>query len=154
VIETRAWERRWVCSHPVEHKTFLAFINTAPLDGMGWESEEDKERIASLLRFDPEVLTMWRRETTAPKHMHHDGSNRTIKPIRGTTLAYTLDRLKRERPDLFERVVAKQLSANAAAIEAGFRKQPTPFETIAKAITKLLPRLTAQERREIMAMLK
>jgi hypothetical protein len=38
---------------------------------------------------------------------------------RGNGKAYTLDRLKRERPDLFARVVAKELSANKAAIEAG-----------------------------------
>jgi hypothetical protein len=106
VIETRAWERRWVCGYPVEHKTFRAFINTAPLDGMGWEKEEDKERIASLLRFDPEVLALWRRETTAPlgTNQHTDNVS-TLKPEHGNSLAYTLDRLKRERPDLFERVV-------------------------------------------------
>ena len=32
------------------------------------------------------------------------------------SLPYTLSRLKRERPDLFDRVAAKELSANAAAI--------------------------------------
>jgi hypothetical protein len=159
VIETRAWEKGWVCSYPVEHKTFLAFISTAPLDGMGWEKEEDKERIASLLRFDPEVLRMWHEAIMLPA-----GTNQYTmvhnnimdhKPVKqGTSLAYTLDRLKRERPDLFERVVAKQLSANAAAIAAGFRKKLTPLETIVKAIAKARPLLTAQQRREIRAMLE
>ena len=41
----------------------------------------------------------------------------------GNSARYTLARLKRDRPDLAERVVAGTLSAHAAAIEAGFRKR-------------------------------
>ncbi len=41
---------------------------------------------------------------------------------RGTSKSYTVSRLKRDRPDLFERVVSGDLSANRAAIEAGFRQ--------------------------------
>ena len=43
---------------------------------------------------------------------------------RGTSAIYTLKRLKRDRPDLFQQVLGGDLSANAAAIEAGFRKKP------------------------------
>ena len=42
----------------------------------------------------------------------------------GTSRAYVLARLKRDRPDLAQRVIDAELSANAAAIEAGFRKKP------------------------------
>jgi hypothetical protein len=38
---------------------------------------------------------------------------------------YDIARLERDRPDLAARVRANELSANAAAIEAGFRKKPT-----------------------------
>ena len=69
------------------------------------------------------------------------------KPKRGTGRAYTLARLKRERPDLFEKVAAKEMSANAAAIAAGWRKQSTPVDRI-KADW---PRLTAEERAELLA---
>ena len=48
------------------------------------------------------------------------GSNTTFSD-RGAT--YTCRRLLRDRPDLFERVKAGELSPNAAAIEAGFRKK-------------------------------
>lgn len=47
-----------------------------------------------------------------------------LEPAQGTSRAYTLTRLESERPDLYERVCRKELSANAAAIEAGFRKPP------------------------------
>ena|GEM_PF-6442133 len=39
----------------------------------------------------------------------------------GTSRSYTLTRLSKDRPDLFEKVVEGDMSANAAAIEAGFR---------------------------------
>jgi hypothetical protein len=34
---------------------------------------------------------------------------------------------KRDQPDLSESVIASEMSANAAAIEAGFRKEPSPL---------------------------
>jgi hypothetical protein len=46
---------------------------------------------------------------------------------------------------LFERVVAGELSANAAAIEAGFRKVKTPLEQV----MALIPKLTEEDRLEI-----
>ncbi len=49
---------------------------------------------------------------------------------KGTTVSNTLRRLLRDRPVLFERVDRGELSANAAAIEAGFRKVKTPLEQL------------------------
>jgi hypothetical protein len=54
----------------------------------------------------------------------HGGHGNTTSSTVGTTATNTLRRLKRDRPDLAERVVAGEISANAAAIEAGFRKPP------------------------------
>jgi hypothetical protein len=41
------------------------------------------------------------------------------------------------------------LSANAAAIQAGFRHKPSPFEILAKAIRKYRADLTADELQQI-----
>jgi hypothetical protein len=69
------------------------------------------------------VLAMWREEMTNEPHKHLDeGDNVTIKPERGNGKSYTVSRLKRESPELFAQVVAGELSANAAAIKAGWRK--------------------------------
>jgi hypothetical protein len=57
--------------------------------------------------------------------------------VQGTSLAYTLDRLHRERPDLYAKVVAKEMSDNKAAIAAGFRKQLSPAGLAARAVGKL-----------------
>lgn len=48
---------------------------------------------------------------------------RNTKPRSSDTAAYVIARLNRDRPDLAEKVRVGELSANAAAIEAGFRRR-------------------------------
>ncbi len=65
----------------------------------------------------------------------------------------TIRRLMRDHPKLVERVKAGELSANAAAIEAGFRKVKTPLERIelsANAATACLgdPNLAFEAKRD------
>jgi hypothetical protein len=80
-----------------------------------------------------------------PKKGEEKGCNATLK--RGTA-AHWLARLDRDgHTELAAKVRAGKLSANAAAIEAGFRKQTTALERV----LKLLPKLTRTERRELRA---
>lgn len=51
----------------------------------------------------------------------HDSDNITISP-RGTSQSYAFRRLRKERPDLLERVIAGELKPGAAMEQAGFRK--------------------------------
>jgi len=61
-------------------------------------------------------------------------------PRRGTA-AYFLSRLERDRPDLAVRVWRGELSANAAAIEAGLRKPTITLpENLADAAAALFRR--------------
>jgi hypothetical protein len=53
-----------------------------------------------------------------------------ITSFRGTSAIYRLKRLKRDRPDLFEQVIGGIMSANAAAIEAGWHKKPIPIDQL------------------------
>jgi F420-0:gamma-glutamyl ligase len=53
--------------------------------------------------------------------------NIILKPKQGTSATYTLKRLKRDRPDLFAKVTAGTMTANAAAKKAGFRKTRTVY---------------------------
>lgn len=64
-------------------------------------------------------------------------SNTTGFVDRGAT--YLLKRLKRDRPDLFQQVLDGVMSANAAAIKAGFKKKLTPLERMLKDLSKLTP---------------
>ena len=55
-------------------------------------------------------------------------------------MTYIHKRLKRDRPDLLERVVSGELSANAAAVEAGFRKRPSAFDRLCTAWAQATPK--------------
>jgi len=52
---------------------------------------------------------------------------KSLGELAGTSAAYTLARLKRDEPSLYERVKRGELSANAAAIEAGWRNPKTRY---------------------------
>ena len=99
---------------------------------------------------------MWRRATIGkPGDNQHTKVNDNIidrRPARtqqGTSRAYMLDRLQRDAPALYDAVARDEMSANAAFVEAGFRKRPAPFEQVCK----LLPKLTGDERRRLREML-
>lgn len=67
-----------------------------------------------------------------------DGSSLTCQTEQpsgqgGNSRAYSIARLKRDRPDLADMVIAGELSANAAAVEAGFRKRDTPLDALRRA---------------------
>ena len=72
-------------------------------------------------------------------------SNTTSSKDRGQT--YTVARLKRDRPDLADKVINGELSANAAAIEAGFRKRTKsiPIDTVEEAVRALYTVFSVEE---------
>lgn len=148
ILQTEAWRRRLHKGRLFEHESFLDFLTAKPIAGCGY----DPSQIEKLIEDDAETLAMWRKAVTAPeggdKRSEAYTTNDNIisgKARQGTSLAYTLDRLSRETPDLYQAVCRGELSANRAAIQAGFRKPPAPFEQIAK----LLPKLTAEERQKL-----
>jgi hypothetical protein len=122
VIETGAWRERIYRGRTFTNASFLEFITDKPLKGCGWSPE----KVEALLKDEPEVLTLWREATKVGQGKRTDLVDivNEVTPAKGNSRAYTLDRLKRARRDLFDQVCAGELSANAAAIEAGFRKKP------------------------------
>ena len=132
--------------------TFREFIEAPPLRGLG-EKLEDIER---LIADDAESLVRLRELVVAGKGTNQytgvkeDNNNIIIhndlftepapaskKSTQGTSRAYTLTRLKKERPDLFDRVAANELTANRAAIEAGWRKVPSALEAAKRGALRL-----------------
>lgn len=59
----------------------------------------------------------------------------------GNDTDYTLRRLARDAPEMLDRIEAGELSVNAAAIQAGIRKKPTPEEICIKAFGKAQDKL-------------
>ena len=119
------------------------FVTSKPLKGIA----EDPNVIRRLLRDNPEVLAMFE-EAIAEKHGGDRRSEAAKPSIKidnvkldnqgGNSLPYTVRRLEKTRPDLFEQVKAGQLSANQAAIKAGLRKVKTPLEQIKALPFKLI----------------
>jgi hypothetical protein len=148
ILTSRAWEERLEAGHVYKHDNLLSFITAPPLSGCGWEPKT-VEALLKQAKSDQDLLRRWREAVTRPKHVHGDGNDVPIRPHRGNSRAYTLTRLAGHHPALYRRVLAGELSANAAALAAGFRKTPTAFERI----LKLLPSLTPDERAELIARL-
>lgn len=71
------------------------------------------------------------------------GAVGTITKRGSNSADYLRRRLKRDRPDLLEKVADGRLSVRAAAVQAGIVKEPTPIEKAMAAFR----RLTVAERR-------
>jgi hypothetical protein len=122
-------------------------------DGLGLDPEQVNWAVDGLRRMEPDEPIPFQHAVEIgklgkrgrPKKIEEKGVNRTL--IRGSgNRAYILLRLDRDGfADLAARVRARVMSANAAAIEAGFRKRATPLERIRKQ----LPELTAAERQQL-----
>jgi hypothetical protein len=149
VLESEAWREFWR-NTLIRFSSFREFITTSKRDGgCGWKPDY----VEALLKKsgDKEVLVMYRNAITRKKGTNQytkvDSDNVTIQPERGNSIAYTLDRLSRENEDLFEKVKAGELSANAAAKKAGFRKPPSPL----KQLRKWWSKASADERTTFLA---
>jgi hypothetical protein len=135
VIEEKAWENRKVQLRGiVTLKSLRELITLPPMEG--WD--EDPKKIEALLQDDPVVLPMFREAMKGKagrpkKEDEKSRSNPTELKTEDRGKAYTLSRLQRERPDLFEAVCKNELSANAAAIKAGFRRVKTPLDNLRSA---------------------
>lgn len=132
----------WECA------TFLEFVTEPPLKGLG----SKLETLKALCRDDPEALDALD-QAMQQKH-GGDRSKRDNITLdgnkRGTSRDGALRRLRKDRPDLHAKVLAKEMSANAAMIEAGFRKVKKPAEQI----KTLWPKLSRKERRELLTWLQ
>ena len=137
VIRNRAWEHWQWLGVEFSAPSLGSYLTSNPPKGVG----ATLPMVEKLIADDAEALAEFRKATTAgkgrkPKHITN-GDNITINPERGTSRAYTLDRLEREQPDLFARVQRKELSANAAAIRAGFRPKLTKLEKVVRGYLRL-----------------
>lgn len=145
VIESGAWQSFHTPNGvSVQPANFREFITAEPFQGLG----ATEEKIAALLGDDNNAVVKMRNllkdkpgRPSTPKESTDNISRNTGT---GTRRDYTLDRLQRESPELFDAVQRKELSANAAAVQAGFR--PKTFtvrsddpEKIAATLRRQLP---------------
>ena len=153
VLDTGAWKRREVTQigEIVQFDRFIDFIQTPPLRGCGWEPEK-VEALLKQAKADKDLLRRWRKAITRRKgrpSADENGNNIPNRPHRGTSVAYLLTQLEEHAPELYHRVLAGELSANAAAIEAGLREPPSAL----KQLQKTWERATEDERAAFQAWL-
>lgn len=107
---------------PVQLPSFEAFVTTPPLEGLG----TSVRTIRNLIRDDPEAIELLDRALERPTgKAGHNVDNVNVKEPEerpdGNSAQQAIRKLRKDRPDLLERVKAKELTPHAAMIEAGFR---------------------------------
>jgi len=111
-------QQRWELSR--EFGSFEEFVTADPLDGL----HTTVRALKDLCRRDVRAVDAIDRAT---QHEHGgDRSKSNNIPLAptpaGTSQAKALRRLRKDRSDLHARVLAGEISAHAAAVEAGFRR--------------------------------
>jgi len=123
IIREDMWQERIVqaTGELAEYDHFAEFVNDPPPKGLG----ADVDMLKRMCKKDDEALRLLREVVTGddgrPEKTDESVDNVNSSRSSGNSKDYTLDRLAREDPELYEKVVADEMSANAAAIEAGFR---------------------------------
>lgn len=154
VVDEDIWRERIVerTGEVARFSTFEEFVTTPPLEGLGTSMKV----LRDLCRQRPEALDALDRATQRPSSRppRTDNNINTSRPV-GTAVAQALRRLRKDRPDLHARVLAGELTAHAAMLEAGFRRKtitvPTDIEGLARALQR---HLSPEQRAELARRLK
>lgn len=124
IIDEEMWrqraipQRRWELSR--EFATFEEFVTADPLDGLHTTIPMLKDVCRRDVRAVDAIDSATQREGGRPPETCNNVPGFTTAPA-GNSQAKALRRLRKDRPDLHARVLAGELSAHAAAIQAGFR---------------------------------
>lgn len=146
IIREDMWRKRVMqeTGQVVEFARFADFVTTLPLEGLG----ADLRTLQKLCSDDPEALDLidqvQKGESAQGKRNDLvDNINEVDSRPTGTSAAYALRRLRKDRPDLHQRVINKELSAHAAMVAAGFSRPRLSvylddIEAIARALARHL----------------
>jgi hypothetical protein len=124
VMREGLWKRRTVHllgDQVVTFKRFVQFVKAERPAGLGMDPVELRKLVDSDLRvldaYDQAIGSDKTRDAVV------DNSNNNAARPTGTTAQQALRRLRKDRQDLHERVLAGELSPHAAMVIAGFRPQ-------------------------------
>lgn len=109
----------------VSHDSFEEFVTTQPLAGLGCASVRQltglcTDDVPEGPRAREAITRACQRDIGVNQHSEGFDNIQTLAPT-GTSESAALRRLRKDRPDLLERVLSGELKAHAAMIEAGFR---------------------------------
>jgi hypothetical protein len=122
--------------------TFEEFVAAHHPDGLGTTIDH----LRGICSEDVEARDAIDRATQRPPSRHALDNIQGMAPT-GTSESAALRRLRKDRPDLHAQVLAGELSAHAAALQAGFRRQTAtvPVDTPEAAIRALSRRFTREQ---------
>jgi hypothetical protein len=105
----------------VQHERFEEFVVRAPLKGLGASVELVRRVVAD----DPEAVDLLDRALQGRQGQRTDLVDNIHKVERpaGTSQTAALRRLRKDAPELHAEVLAGNLSAHAAMVQAGFRRR-------------------------------
>ena len=143
IIANKAWERRLSKGKIIELSSLRELITEKPIRGWG----EEVRKVESIIKDDPECLAMFReamKEQEGGDKRSQEAITRNIvtgdEIVTGNSRAYSIDRVKREcEPEVVAKVMAGQMSPNAALVKAGIRENRQVYipNDPAKAVEKL-----------------
>ncbi|WP_405186530.1 hypothetical protein OG582_21095 [Streptomyces anulatus] len=141
VLDEEAWrEFETVRGEVVHHTDFVDFVTTPPLKGLGATVDLVRRIVAD----DTVALDLLDQVLQGGQGTRSDlvPNSNEVRPT-GTTQAAALRRLRKDAPELHARVLAGELSAHAAMVQAGFRARTISVpvskpESAARALRKNL----------------
>lgn len=120
ILEEGSW-REFVTQRGevVQHERFEAFVAEPPLAGLG----TDLDLVRRVVADDPVTVDLLDRALQGAPSLHRavNNGNGTVERPVGNTQAAALRRLRKDAPELHAEVLAGNLSAHAAMVQAGFR---------------------------------
>lgn len=142
IIDNDLWQERDPSPGRLDKKTFKTFPEFCEAD-TPWGLNTRFETVKDLCNRNPDVL---RKVTEAAKHDGFKGNQYVslvdnINEAKGTSKTYGLQRLHRERPDMYQRVIENELSVNQAMIECGFRVKTHTLPENADAFVRKIKQL-------------
>lgn len=161
VIAENFWHERRVpqIGTVATFPSFAAFVTGELPEGLG----TCLQTIKNLCRDDKEALDLIDKATAKPlganqftvvfDEIHHSpesagdnnvNTNKRNSPV-GNSVAAALRRLRKDSPTLHARVIAGELSPNAAMVEAGLRKKTLTVPAEPAAVARTLRRHFTQE---------
>lgn len=118
VLEEESW-RHFTTQRgeDVRHNRFAAFVTTPPLQGLG----ADIDLVRRIVRDDKAALDLLDRAVQNPVGRPSETLDNVQDFPSGNSEAAALRRLRKDAPELHARVLADELSAHAAMVQAGYR---------------------------------
>lgn len=153
IIEADAWRQFFLPSgEMVEHKTFVSFVTTKEPRGL----DTDVEMVRSFCRKKPVYLDLL---DQALEEGQEPGARTdlvyNIHEVRpsGTGTQRALRRIRKDRPDLYSKVLAEEITPHRAMIMAGFLKETMTIPKDVDGAARAMVRHFSPDERALLARL-